>query len=66
MLEAAHGESARAVVAAHACTAALEVEVPRERATCGTRPIDAVEANIVERTTAGDSVARHGQFQWGG
>ena len=61
ILEATDGVSVRAVVAVHVGITAIEVEVPRVRAICGTRPIVAVGANIVERTTAVVAVARHRQ-----
>ncbi len=63
ILEAANRAPARAVVAAHAGTAATEAQAQREPTLCGTRPIEAEGANSEERTTAAAAVARHRQLE---
>ena len=65
ILDTANGEPVRAVAAEHEGIAAIEEKVPLERTICGTRPIAAEGANIVERTTAVAAEARHRQFERG-
>ena len=65
ILEATNRESVRPVTAVHAGIATAEVQAPCVATGHSTRPIEAVGADIEERTTEAAAVARHGQFQRG-
>lgn len=65
ILEAADGEPARTVVDVHAGIATKEALGPRIATGNCTRPIAADGANIAERTTAVEAVARDRQPQRG-
>ena len=63
ILKATHREAECSNVGVRVGTAAAEEEVARIDTANRTAPIEAVRADIVERTKVDEAAARHGQFE---